>query len=104
MQCDSIETCETRGLRLCAKFVRSGDRISHVIEVSSASGKTVSMLQSVEGLATEHFPPSPPLQNLSIEIMTGGRRAALLVGMAGRSHWSASIEPAANKAALVFDI
>ena len=62
------------------------------------------MLESVEGSASDDWPASPPLQNLSIEELAPGRRAALLVGMAGRSHWSASIEPVPGQAALLFDV
>src|SRR4029450_2825657 len=46
----------------------------------------------------------PPLQNLSIEQLAPGRRVALLVGMSGSSHWSASIESVPGQSAFVFDI
>jgi hypothetical protein len=64
----------------------------------------IPLLESVEGTPLDAAPSSPPLQSVSIETLPGGRRAALLVGMAGRGHWSASIEAVPGEAALVFDI
>ena len=50
------------------------------------------VLESVEGAADDDWPASPPLQSLHREDRPDGKRLALLVGMAGRSHWSLSVE------------
>jgi hypothetical protein len=38
------------------------------------------------------WPSSPPLQSMTIERRDGDAMVALAVGMAGRSHWSASLQ------------
>jgi hypothetical protein len=86
------------------EIVRRGDRFAHLISLVGAGGETIPLLESVEGTPADAAPPSPPLQSVSIETLPDGRRAALLVGMAGRSHWSASIEAVPGEAALIFDI
>jgi hypothetical protein len=91
---------EAGPLRLC--FERQGDRYAHRVELAAAGGwQTV--LESLEGKPDEAWPPSPPLQSLHIEERPGGRRVALLVGMAGRSHWSLSVEADPAAASLAFD-
>lgn len=55
----------------------------------------------MEGGADDPWPLSPPLQELHVERNADGRQVALLVGRAGRSHWSLSVEPFENR--LVFD-
>jgi hypothetical protein len=86
------------------EFLFRADRYGHTISVVEPGGRQVPLLESIEGTAADEWPPSPPLQNLSIEEIAPGRRATLLVGMAGRSHWSASIEPVVGEAAMIFDI
>ncbi|MBI1900126.1 MAG: hypothetical protein HYS13_03290 [Planctomycetia bacterium] len=61
-------------------------------ELGAAGGEYVPLLQSVEGTAKEEWPPSPPLQELLVQPHALGGETALLVGMAGGSHWSAGIE------------
>jgi hypothetical protein len=75
-----------------------------VISAIAEEGELISLLESVEGTRADDWPPSPPLQSLRIEELDGERRVALLVGMAGRSHWSASVEPVVGEAAVVFDV
>jgi hypothetical protein len=84
------------------EFVPNGDRIAHVIYVreplgagapetqDSAERPWIELLRSVESAADVVWPESPPLQELHIEDR-GGVPVALLVGRAGKSHWSASI-------------
>ena len=55
-------------------------------------------------MSVPEWPPSPPLQNLHREELAGGRSALLLVGAAGRGHWSASVEAAPREARLLFDL
>ncbi len=49
------------------------------------------LVNSVEGSAEQPWPPSPPLQQAHCESRPGGQQVALLVGLAGRSHWSLAI-------------
>lgn len=58
------------------------------------------LLESVEGGGDDPWPPSPPLQELHIERQAVGREVALLVGRAGRSHWSLSVEAFENRLVL----
>jgi hypothetical protein len=88
-------------LRLVLEQV--GDRVSHFVEIVAADGWLHAELQSVEGTSAEPFPPSPPLQSCSVEEFRPGQRAAFLVGMAGKGHWSASMEAIPGKGTLVFD-
>jgi hypothetical protein len=109
---------EGGGLRVV--FTRQGDRFSHTIGYvvigNRESGigyrelrgfapglptdsrypipdsQFVPLLESVEGTPDDRWPPSPPLQSLHCEDRADGKRVALLVGMAGRSHWSLSLE------------
>jgi hypothetical protein len=83
-------------------FERHEDRIRHRIEVEAADGWR-SLTKSVEGTADQWWPASPPLQNLHVETREG-RDVVLLVGMAGRSHWSASVGISADGAEIVFDL
>jgi len=83
-------------------FEQHEDRISHRIEVQSA-GRWRTLIESVEGTADAWWPPSPPLQSLHVESRSTGS-VALLVGMAGRSHWSASVEIAAGGEEALFDL
>jgi len=99
-----LDATDPTGLTLRIEFVRLDDRYGHVISVVEPDGQVHTILESVEGTAADDWPASPPLQNLSIEELTPGRRVALLVGMAGRNHWSASIEPVRGQAAIVCDI
>lgn len=79
---------EAAGLRV--RFFRSGDRYAHEVYVLEG-GRWLSALVSVEGSPEEDWPASPPFQSLEIE-RRGGQAVALLVGMAGTSHWSASAQ------------
>jgi hypothetical protein len=86
-------------VRLC--FVWSGDRYAHRLEVTD-DGQEPSCFESLEGAPGEAWPPSPALQQLSFQPGASGGQCALLVGMAGKSHWSLSVE--ANESSLVFDV
>lgn len=99
------------GSRLALRFERRGDRWTQAIDLVQES-LCYALLESVDagpGAAAENsmeagWPPSPPLQQLLVEDRGAGGRVALLVGMAGRSHWSMSVEAAAGRAALRFDV
>lgn len=72
------------------QFTWVGDRYGHRI-LSVADGRELAC--SVEGVATETWPPSPPLQELHFSTTGDGRQVALGVGRAGTQHWSLSFEP-----------
>jgi hypothetical protein len=78
---------EAAGLRV--RFFWHGDRFAHDVWIHDA-GQWICALQSVEGSPEDDWPPSPPFQSLNIEPRNDDRFVALLVGMAGKSHWSAS--------------
>ena len=79
------------------------DRYAHKI-VQLVNGIEATLLDSTEGTSDDVWPPSPPFQQLSIEEIRPGVEVALLVGMAGKSHWSASIEPHADRVGFIFDV
>jgi hypothetical protein len=90
-----------RGLRVV--FQRQTDRCAHRIEIIDGA-RSFCLLTSVEGTSDQPWPPSPPLQQLSIEELSPGNRVALLLGMAGKSHWSASVECDPASLSLLFDV
>jgi hypothetical protein len=89
-----------RGLRV--RFVKGKDRVAHLVELL-IDGRYVPLLESIESDAIEAWPLSPPLQQVHFEQRDGRGHVALLVGMAGRSHWSLSVEPDLALHAIVFD-
>lgn len=82
-------------------FFREHDRIAHRIVSGDAQQP---LIESLEGAADEDWPASPPLQQVHFQPGRGGGSAALLVGMAGRSHWSAAIELDGPGRLAVFEI
>src|SRR5262245_7741482 len=104
MRNQALEAAGPDGSVLRIELIWQGDRFGHQITARSADGAITPLLESLEGAATDDWPPSPPLQSLHIEPLPAGRTAALLVGMAGRSHWSASIETTTGSAEILFDL
>jgi hypothetical protein len=89
---DPAAEIEADGVRVV--FFRAGDRYAHRVEAFDAvRGEWVAVWESLEGAADDVWPASPPLQQLHVEERPEGR-VALLVGMAGRTHWSAAVEAA----------
>lgn len=84
-------------------FWREADRYQHQIAVETA-GERLLWLSSIEGEAIDAWPPSPPLQELHLEDRPGGKQVALLVGRAGRAHWSLSVEADGAHETLLFDV
>lgn len=105
--CDNLgmkpgEHIEAGSLRV--SFVRRGDRYGHTIDVAPDDQDWQTVFTSIEGASNESWPKSPPLQQLHIESREAGKTVALLVGMAGPNHWSASIEADPAAATLTFDV
>lgn len=104
-----VECLLTAG-QLRASFVRRGDRIAHTIELAVGDA-TVELLESCEGSAEERWPASPPVQELergpgasaSQPLDAGTPHVAWLIGRAGASHWSASVEAHAD-GSITFDV
>lgn len=82
---------------LAVVFEWQGDRFAHTLLFQ---GRPVAL--SVEGRPDEAWPPSPPAQSLMIDQNAQGLPRAMLVGMAGSGHWSASIE--AVEGGILFDL
>lgn len=97
-----LQSAEQSGRCIQVTFHQRNDRYGHEI-VLVADGRVVPLLTSFEGSDAEFWPPSPPFQQLNIQEIDG-RRVALLVGQAGKSHWSASIEVDSEKPQITFDI
>ena len=83
-----LSTEPSDGVQLRVTFNREADRWSHVIERIEGDQATT-ILSSIEGTSDDDWPPSPPLQELSVHDL-GNTQAILGVGMAGAGHWSIS--------------
>lgn len=90
-----------QGLRVVYSF--QTDRWQHRIDQVN-NERAIPAWQSVEGSAHDDWPCSPALQDLSLETLPDGRQVIFLVGKAGTSHWSASIEAVAEPPQLIFDL
>ncbi|NLF69429.1 MAG: hypothetical protein GX575_10295 [Candidatus Anammoximicrobium sp.] len=89
-----------RGLRVT--FLWDEDRFGHEIAYLEGREATV-CLRADLGRGQDPWPASPALQQLSLEELQPGRPGALLVGMAGQSHWSQSVEVDAATTSVTFD-
>jgi len=61
----------------------------------------VALLESIEGEDSDPWPPSPPWQETHLDQHAAAGPVLMLLGRAGTSHWSASVELAGSFA--VFD-
>ncbi|QDT07900.1 hypothetical protein K227x_63290 [Rubripirellula lacrimiformis] len=86
------------GGRIRVEFRWEGDRFVHRIWVDD-----IESCHSIDGDADTDWPPSPPIQQLSLEDINGAP-VILGVGAAGRGHWSISVESEADGNALKFDL
>jgi hypothetical protein len=98
-----LDALDSAGDGLRVTFFWRVDRYAHRIE-RIEGGVAVPLIESIEGSDLDRWPPSPPLQQLSMETLPDGRAVALLVGMAGSSHWSMTAEREANETSLLFDV
>ncbi len=81
-------------------FIQLADRFAQ--RLCCLQGETShALIESLESSADEHWPTSPPLQQLHFE-QQAGNPIAMLVGMAGTSHWSAAVTVEDN--GLNFDV
>ncbi|MFM2097011.1 MAG: hypothetical protein RIS70_4135 [Planctomycetota bacterium] len=97
-----LQVIDADGYGLALTFHRQQDRYRHEIALVTPAGP-VPWLESIESSDAIAWPDSPPFQELSLE-WQNDRQVALLVGMAGKSYWSASIETNAATRSLRFDI
>lgn len=98
-----LDAVDAHGTGVRVAFYRCERRLAHRIALVSR-GEVQWVLTSVEGDSRQVFPPSPPLQQLATEQLDGGRAVVLLLGMAGRSHWSASAESQPSQRSVRFDV
>jgi hypothetical protein len=99
----TLESASSSGHILRLVLEQTGDRVSHRIEVLDADSRILAELRSIEGTSDDEWPASPVLQNCSLQEIRPGALTAFLVGMAGKSHWSASIETVPHTGAFNFD-
>ena len=92
--------------RIAARFWRVGDRWRHEFRVrpTAADGDERAVAASVEGTPDEPWPASPPLTQVEPVQLADGRRGLLAIGVAGRSHWSASVTADFDSCAIAFDV
>jgi hypothetical protein len=95
-------TLEADGLRVV--FFRQGDRYAHRVEIfDAAQNEWLVACESLEGEPNDDWPSSPTFQQLHVEDRPTGR-VVLLVGMAGRTHWSAAVVAAADRKCITFEV
>ncbi|HZZ28802.1 MAG TPA: hypothetical protein VFE46_12440 [Pirellulales bacterium] len=88
---------------LRVSFEKRDDRYIHQVSRHFPNG-TGGLLISHESKPDDPWPTSPALQSLHLETQPGKGQIAMLVGMAGRSHWSMTVEVDATQNALLFDV
>jgi hypothetical protein len=98
-----LEVLDARGRGLQVTFSKDGDRFVHDIADVFPNGSAVLLAVDL-GREFDPWPRSPALQQLSLDRLSDGRRIALLVGMAGTSHWSVSVEPQDAPLGFCFDV
>lgn len=96
-----LESVDSSGKGLRVEFRWSSDRFAHHVDRLAPDGAQ-RWLESIEGTDQQAWPASPPVQQISVEARPAGD-VGLMVGMAGRAHWSASVEPLAG-GAVRFDV
>lgn len=84
------------------QFLLEGDRLSHSLFTEDPAGRRT-VMQSVEGSASDRWPPSPALQQIAVCPSGSTQRSLACVGSAGTTHWSLAVEED-NRGCLVFDL
>jgi len=90
------------GGELRVAFELGGDCYEHEVALI-ANDKRVQLLSSQVPTENRDWPASPPAQQLTIDSQPDGN-VSLLVGQAGRSHWSASVSADQKTGSLTFDV
>lgn len=111
-QANSVWVRDAAGGEWRTTFARQNDRFGHAVHWRAAEGGLSEVvLQSTEGDATQVWPFSPVLQQLHFETRSPAAAGnadhspiALLLGQAGRSHWSLSVAPTPSGDRLEFDV
>ena len=96
----SVPSSHDDGRGLLISFRWRDDRFDHVVSVIGGG----ELISSVEGDDQQDWPPSPPFQEATPHGADHAPHAILLVGMAGKSHWSASAERSGDSPRIVFDV
>lgn len=86
---------------LVVHFIWSHDRWGHQLEWRH-DHESILLATTLEGDDKQEFPPSPPIQDMSVEHRSGGA-VALGVGMAGAAMWSFSAEAKNDQGIVEFD-
>src|SRR6185295_1070567 len=97
-ECEVLQCGELR-----AEFSRAGDRFSHVVSVLDDE-QWIPLFASIEGTPDDAWPVSPPWQEITREALSIGQPSLLLVGMAGKSHWSMCVLSELAGDCLRFDV
>jgi hypothetical protein len=100
---ESLKSLAIDGAGLRVDFEWCDDRYGHEIALVPGPGEQALLVAEVQS-GPEDWPDSPPLQQISWMEAKPGKRIGLLVGMAGKSHWSVSVESDSREAALLFDV
>lgn len=95
-----IESINEHGLGIAGDFRERNGQIDHRWFLVK-NERRLPILQSVE--STLEWPPSPPVQQFSIEEHDSGT-VAMGLGMAGNSHWSVSFQFDRKSVCIVADI
>ncbi len=97
-----VESVRDDGVGIFVSFVKQKDRFGHVVALIQGDECTP-LFVTLEGTDEEDWPASPPFQEIHMEDRTDGM-VALLVGMAGDSHWSAAVEPLDESGGIHFSV
>lgn len=102
MEQHSLDAVNKSGFGLRVEFFRQDNRWAHRVVVVQDAAKDV-LLESCEGDDEQTFPPSPALQQADFRAPAEMPAVGLLLGMAGRNHWSLSVQAYPIERRLVFD-
>ncbi len=94
----SIDAINSQGDGLRVEFFRAGSRWAHRL-LAFERGVVRPLLESIEGDETQAFPPSPVLQQCD-----PSGAMLLLIGMAGKNHWSVGVEAFPDRRTVRMDV
>ncbi len=85
-----LSALDSRGIGMRIRFTWQGDFYGHQIDAIDGP-LTRTLLESIEGDQLVDWPPSPPLQHVSVSWIasdTEQGHVAMLVGATSKGHWS----------------